>query len=61
MDALQDIQAGLAVIGIKCNRTLVISVSARLTAGGDQLVAARNPTLILTEKPFSPAMGPKKS
>ncbi len=25
MDALQDSQAGLGVIGIKCNRTLVIS------------------------------------
>ena len=45
MHASQDRQAGLSIIGIKRNRTLVVSILHHLTARSDQLVAARNPTV----------------
>jgi molybdate transport system regulatory protein len=42
----QDSQASLGIIGIKRNRTLVVSVLHHLTARSDQLIAARNPAII---------------
>jgi hypothetical protein len=43
MHASQDSQAGLGIIGIKRNRTRVVSVLHHLSARSDQLIAARNP------------------
>ena len=54
-------QTGLGIIGIKRNRALVVSVSYHLTTHSDQLAEARNPKLILTDKPFSWRWVPEKS